>query len=81
MIAAAHKVKHATIFRLGRLIRRRPDMPDDRPGEPDEPIHLTAQEARGGDVVLRTPARRAVYIAGLVLVMVVAVVGYWLGWR
>jgi hypothetical protein len=56
-------------------------MPDDRPGEADEPVHLTAQEARGGDVVLRTPARRAVYIAGLVLVIVVAAVGYWLGWR
>jgi hypothetical protein len=75
------KSSDATIFRFGRLIRRRPDVPDDRPGEPDEPIHLSAQEARGGDLVLRTPARRAVYIAGFVLVIVVAAIGYWRGWR
>lgn len=56
-------------------------MPDDSPGESDEPIHRTVQEARGGDVVLRTPARRGVFIAGLVLVVIVAAVGYWIGWR
>jgi hypothetical protein len=32
-------------------------------------------------LVLRTPARRAVYIAGFVLVIVVAAIGYWRGWR
>ncbi|MGN6268325.1 MAG: hypothetical protein ACTHM0_00345 [Sphingomonas sp.] len=52
-------------------------MPDDTPGETEEPIHLTAQEARGGDVVLRSPARRAIFIAGLVLIVVLAIVGYW----
>ena len=56
-------------------------MPDDRPSEAEEPIHLTAQEARGGDVVLRTPARRGIFIVGLVVVIVVAVAGYWIGWR
>jgi hypothetical protein len=77
MIAAPHKVKQRNHLSARRLIRRRRDMPDDTPGETEEPIHLTAQEARGGDVVLRSPARRAIFIAGLILIVVLAIVGYW----
>jgi hypothetical protein len=51
-------------------------MPDDRP-DGDEAPHLTAGEARGGDIVLRTPARRAIFVAGLVLIVILAAIGYW----
>jgi len=43
----------------------------------DAAPHLTAEQARGGDIVLRTPARRMIFIAGLVLIVIVAVTGYW----
>ncbi|MBY8828403.1 hypothetical protein [Hephaestia mangrovi] len=51
-------------------------MPDEDQ-QTDAP-HLTGQQARGGDIVLRTPARRAVFVGGLVLIVIVAVIGYWL---
>jgi len=51
-------------------------MPDDRPDDDDAP-HLTAEEARGGDIVLRSAGRRAIFIAGLVLIVIVAAIGYW----
>ena len=73
MDAAPHKVNPATIAALVRLM----PMPDDRPDDDDAP-HFTAQEARGGDIVLRTPGRRAIFIAGLMLIIVVAVIGYWI---
>jgi hypothetical protein len=53
-------------------------MPDDRPDD-DEAPHLTAQEARGGDIVLRSAGRRAIFIAGLVLIVIVAAIVYWTG--
>jgi len=45
---------------------------------PDEAVHLTGEDARGGEIVLRTRARRAVFVGGLVLLVIVVVLGYWL---
>ena len=33
--------------------------------EPQAPIELSAEEARGGEIILRSRARRIVFIAGL----------------
>ena len=52
-------------------------MPVEHP-DSDEAPHLTAQQARGGDIVLRTRARRAVFVAGLVLIVILAAIGYWI---
>ena len=46
-----------------------PDMATERP------IHLSAQQARGGEIVLRTPRRRTIFIAGLVGMGLLALVG------
>lgn len=35
------------------------------PVERTEPIHISAQDARGGEIILRTRARRLIFIAGL----------------
>lgn len=29
-------------------------------------VHVTSEEARGGEIVLRTPGRRAVFLGGLI---------------
>ncbi|KHK92951.1 hypothetical protein LK12_00735 [Novosphingobium malaysiense] len=42
----------------------------------DEPIHRTGQEARGGDIILNTPARRAIFISGLVGMVILALLGF-----
>jgi hypothetical protein len=34
-------------------------------------IHVSADEARGGEIVLRTPARRAIFLGGLIGAMIV----------
>lgn len=44
-----------------------------------EATHLSAREARGGDIVLKSRARRAIFIAGLALIVVVAAFSYWIG--
>ena len=54
-------------------------MADEHSTADDDAPHLTAQQARGGDIVLRTPARRALFIGGLVLIVIVAAIGYWIG--
>jgi hypothetical protein len=36
----------------------------------DSPIVYPAEKARGGEIILRTPARRIVFIAGLASVFV-----------
>ncbi|HEY1604206.1 MAG TPA: peptide ABC transporter permease [Allosphingosinicella sp.] len=42
---------------------------------PDEPVpHLTGEEARGGEIVLRSRARRLVFIGGLVLAVLIVIV-------
>ncbi|WNO54489.1 peptide ABC transporter permease [Stakelama saccharophila] len=38
----------------------------------DQAQHISARDARGGRIVLNTPARRAVFIGGLVALLVVA---------
>jgi len=42
-------------------------------------VHISTDEARGGEIILRTPARRAIFLGGLIgavilgLAMIVAV--------
>lgn len=36
------------------------------PRHPDQPVHLTGEQARGGEIILRTPVRRAIFLAGLI---------------
>ena len=44
-------------------------MDDDRGSsehkDPEEPIHLSAEKARGGEIILRSRTRRIIFIAGL----------------
>ena len=35
----------------------------------DRAIHIDAQDARGGEIILRTKHRRAIFIGGLVAVV------------
>ena len=39
----------------------------------DEPIRIDAQDARGGEIILRTRLSRAVFVGGLVLLAVVGI--------
>ena len=34
--------------------------------DPEAPIHLSAEKARGGEIILRTRAMRIVFLVGLV---------------
>jgi hypothetical protein len=36
-------------------------------------IHLSAEQARGGEIVLRTPARRAIFVGGLIGALILGV--------
>ena len=48
-------------------------MPDpDR--NPDEPIHIDAADARGGEIVLRKKRQRWIFIGGLVAFVVLALI-------
>ena len=76
MDAAAQKVNDRN-YRGGRMVDDTEVRMPDEDQQTDAP-HLTGQQARGGDIVLRTPARRAVFVGGLVLIVIVAVIGYWL---
>ncbi|UIJ44355.1 peptide ABC transporter permease [Sphingomonas cannabina] len=56
------------------------------PTEPEEkPVHISAEDARGGEIILRSRARRAVFLAGLVgmvvlaILLVLAGVAHWRG--
>jgi hypothetical protein len=40
----------------------------------EQPIHLSAVEARGGEIILRTRARRITFLAGLVGIVLLALV-------
>jgi len=54
------------------LSLRAHDMPDDRhPGE--QPVHLSADEARGGEIILRTRARRLIFLAGIAGIVILGV--------
>lgn len=48
-------------------------MPDPAPSD-ERPIHLSAEEARGGEIVLRTRARRFIFLAGQVGMVLLALV-------
>jgi hypothetical protein len=39
---------------------------------PAQPAPYPAEKARGGEIILRTPLRRAIFIGGLIAVVVVA---------
>ncbi len=41
---------------------------------PQQPPPYPAEKARGGEIILRTPLRRAIFIGGLVAVAIVAIV-------
>ena len=45
---------------------------------PDPPVHISAEDARGGEIVLRTRARRLIFVAGLVAVIVVVVLAWFI---
>lgn len=49
--------------------------PSDQPASPAPP-HISAEDARGGEIVLRTRRRRAIFIAGLVLWVLLAALVY-----
>ena len=40
----------------------------------EEPVHISAERARGGEIVLRKRWERLVFIAGLIGIVVLAVV-------
>jgi hypothetical protein len=40
---------------------------------PAEPPPYPAEKARGGEIILRTPLRRAIFIGGLIAVAIAAV--------
>jgi len=54
------------------------DRPERRAG--DEGPHHSAQDVRGGEIILRTRARRLIFITGLagfvILALVLALAGY-----
>lgn len=39
----------------------------------DEPVHLSAEDAPGGEIILRTRTRRLIFLAGLVGFVIFAV--------
>lgn len=41
---------------------------------------LSAREARQGEIILKTPARRAIFVSGLVLAAVACVFGFYFAW-
>jgi hypothetical protein len=41
---------------------------------PDPAPHISAEDARGGEIILRSRTRRIVFIAGLALVVLLAIV-------
>lgn len=47
-------------------------MPDKHHPE-DQPVHLSAEEARGGEIILRTRARRLIFLAGLAGIVILGV--------
>jgi hypothetical protein len=45
--------------------------------EPEDPIHLSAEEARQGEQVLRKPWERIVFLVGLIGAIILGVVLLW----
>jgi hypothetical protein len=55
-------------------------MTDERKGESEERVTLSGREVRQGEIILRTPLRRTVFIAGLVgFVILAALMAWWPG--
>lgn len=55
-------------------------MADEPNPESAEPApHLTAEEARGGEIILRSRGRRALFIGGLVLLVLVLILLWFRG--
>ena len=50
-------------------------MVDDPPPAHETP-HISAQDARGGEIILRTRKRRVIFIGGLALWTLLAVIVY-----
>ena len=46
---------------------------------PDPPVHLSAEDVRGGEIVLRTRARRLAFVAGLAAVIVIVALAWAVG--
>src|SRR2546430_815092 len=42
-------------------------------------VHVSAEEARGGEIILRTPTQRAVFLSGLIGVIVLALAAIFAG--
>ncbi len=55
-------------------------MADDQP-QPDQPIHISADDARGSEIILGSRARRFIFLAGLIGSMVIAVILMLVGYR
>lgn len=56
-------------------------MAGDRDSPAAEPApHVSAEDARGGEIILRTRWRRLVFIGGLVGIVVLAIVARFSGW-
>ena len=60
------------------MVREGPAQPAPPPKE--EPNGIPALNARGGKIILRTPAGRAIFIAGLVLAAVIAAIAGIYAW-
>ncbi len=46
----------------------------------EEPVHLTARQARGGEIILRSRRRRQIFVAGLIGFVILAIVIYIARW-
>ena len=45
---------------------------------PPEPAPYPAEKARGGEIILRTPLRRMIFIGGLIGAVIIGlVIAYW----
>ena len=44
------------------------------PVRPEEPVRISAHDARGGEIILRTRRRRMIFIGGLVGLVLLAVI-------
>lgn len=47
---------------------------------PDKPIHIDAEDARGGEIILRKRWQRTVFIAGLVGIVVLLLIVRLVAW-
>ena len=49
--------------------------------DPEEPIHLSAEDARQGENVLPKPWERAVFLAGLIGAILLGLIVLFAAWR